>query len=687
VVTLFTGDLGQRLPLESRRYASWRELDYSDLRRLVGDLKQAFAVSGVDQVRIGIFTVGWGEMVLPETGEIYDLRSEWRRRHPELYGPQSDHFGRFLDPRVPLVADARAYASRPHGIAAGESYAAFLGSQWAALAGAVGLDAIHLRDGWLGQMIYRRSGPYGALGSYDPVENRSWTETMRDICAAIKAEAPGTLLLLYSSALSATAEWLTGCIDLESVIADGAVDVFVDQTWGGAWQEWWPLPTLAWTFQSAFLAGHGALIRGTDARRKVPCRHYALIETWDGWEPWDTLHRTPEKLRWATWSFAHSGVLTPDRIRVPDGMYVSWMNDPRGALISERDDGWLADAMNDAQHSAEGIERVLGPVVVHHRDALLTASEDHPSRELDVWIEDQAGMLSKFGLPVLGATRAEWLEHVDPDGVLLPLAGDAQLPSLSALAAAGRPVLLSGRADLVAEEILSAAGADADPELREQAYRPIPSRSHPDSGGYDVVHLPERAEVVAHDNAEVPLAQTDGTPVVVGRGRFSYWQAPTPVGPETGLLDAAQLGSLTPVRRRRRPTQSAADRRGSALRGTTRRGRGGDRPRLDQQGPTPSAGGEPRERMDRRQPDAARGPDPCAPCTSQWVPPPGGRPRRRGGRARRRRCGRVRGAGRPARDGAATQPGMRGTWRERSPGHRPRPRGRHGVLRPRMLWR
>ncbi len=264
----------------------------------------------------GVLIAGLGQVVAPpDTGSMYDLYSNWYDRHPELYPLDISPLpGPDLDPRVPMHADSYRYVTRPDGIAEGEPFPEFFGAQWGAVAQYLGLDLIHLRDGMLGPMLYTRVGPYGSVASADPAENRSWTDAVKRLFRACKQAHPGGLVMAYSSGLSGTAEWLAGCVDLEDIVADGALDIFVDQTWGGAWQDWWDDTWKGWTFQLAYLLGHGAQIRGGNVGRSATggafggaaCRQYNLIETWDGWEPWDTLHDTPGKLEWAIWAFAHA---------------------------------------------------------------------------------------------------------------------------------------------------------------------------------------------------------------------------------------------------------------------------------------------------------------------------------------------------------------------------------------------
>lgn len=544
LVTEWTGRPDQRLPLRSRRFARWARLSYEDLRQFLVEMRRSAAAAGIDDLKLGVLVAGLGEVVAPPvTGSMYDLFSDWHDRHPELYPLDISPLpGPDLDPRVPMHVDTYPYATRPGGIAEGDPFPEFFGAQWGSVATFLGLDLIHLRDGFFGPMLYTRVGPYGTVASDDPDENRSWTDAVRRLFRACKEAHPAGLVMAYSSGISGTSEWLTGCVDLEAIVADGALDIFIDQTWGGAWQDWWDDTWKGWTFQLAYLLGHGAQIRGGNERREAPCRQYNLIETWDGWEPWDTLHDTPGKLEWATWAFSHAAVIDRSgRPIVPEGTYISWMNDWNGRLISAEDIAFLAHHLDAAQASAGQLEAVYGPLLVHDRDGLDSGYAEAPASNTSGWAEDYAAMAMKWGAPILAATRAEWLPGHWPEGALWQLPTHVDIERARAL---GGALVATGRADRIDPAWLVAAGIRATGERLADGYR-LGMPSSPDLPREERIHLPEREVVVAEPDAWVGY-DSRGTPLLVGRDPFYHWQPPDLADPGNPLIPHSQIGSTSP---------------------------------------------------------------------------------------------------------------------------------------------
>ncbi|MGD9999078.1 MAG: hypothetical protein AB7L17_05810 [Ilumatobacteraceae bacterium] len=528
ILTEFDGDPGMRLPLRSSRYARWRDCTYADLAWLAAELRRCAAAQGIDGLRVGIFVAGVGRVI---TGsDLYDLASDWCDRHPELYPfDLSPLPGPDLDPRVPLRGDDHRYASRPDGIAEGTSFGEFLADQWADVAATCGLDVIHLRDGFWGPMLYTRKGPYGVRASDDAKENATWTAAVRDLFAAVKAARPEALVMAYTSGIGATAEWRCGCVDTEEVLRGGGVDVLIDQTWGGAWQDWWDDWWKGWTNQHVNLLSHAVAVR----RSGNPVRHYKLIETWDGWEPFDTVHAVPQKLRWAMWAWSHAAVATPDGLEVADGTYISWMNDRDRRLLDADAVEFVASNLDAAETDAATMTAVGGPLVVFDHDGVARQHERAPRDSISEHVEDAVALLMKWGTPVLGATDVSWTDAVDTHGGAIVQAGGSR-------ASIDGPVMMVGRADRIGADLLGRAGVTSVGQVRPRGYHREAADDARLSDGW--VHLSGDAEVEVAD--EHVLVRAGGQPTLAASDEGAWWQPPDLSDPANPLLPRSQYGSV-----------------------------------------------------------------------------------------------------------------------------------------------
>ena len=533
LVTEWTGDPQQLIPTRSRRTAKWAAHSYADLRAFVAALRCAAANHGLPDFKIGVLFVGWGHVVWPPELKIYDFDSSWFDRHPELYAPAHTIIGMpDLHPINRLRADNYPYATMPEGLSEGAYFPDFFGAQWGHLAAYLDFDALLLRDGLTGPMVYTRNGPYGTTAPADSQTVAAFSQSVRDLYRAVKAANPAKLIFGYSSAISPIADWRVGCVDFEALVADGFIDGWIEQTWGGAWQDWWHQLWKGWTFQTANLLTRGAMIAKANESRLTPCRFYNLIETWDGWEPWDTLHQVPDKLRWAIWAFSHAAVLTPGGVTPPDGSYVSWLNNGALDLLSESDVDYVNTHLNAAQASAARLERVYGWTLVYSR-ALMERLSEHSDWNASEWLDDQAGLLMKWGVPILSIDRAEW---ASPDANSHIAQGDGTRFDLE------RPMLVTGRADTF------------DPAIRERLGlaprgRLVAGDFYVASGGgappYDRPYLPDHQPVDTADDVQI-LYRTGATPLLTRRGLWAYWQPPDWSEPFNPFVPKYQLGSTYP---------------------------------------------------------------------------------------------------------------------------------------------
>lgn len=546
LVTEWTGNPQQTIPTRSRRTAQWAQQTYLQLRDFFARLRKQAASYHLPDLKIGVLFVQWAHVVWPPELKIYDFDSDWYTRHPELYEPAKSFIGMpDLHPANRLHADDYSYAAFPGGLAENTYFPDFFGAQWGHLSEFLNVDALLLRDGFTGPMIYTRSGPYGTTAPADPQQVADFSQSVRDLYQAVKQAAPKKLLIGYSSAISPVADWRVGCVDFEALVADGYLDAWIEQTWGGAWQDWWHQLWKGWTFQTANLLTRGAMIARANEQRQTPCKFYNLIETWDGWEPWDTIHQVPHKLRWAIWAFSHAAVLTPAGIKVPDGSYISWMNNGKMELLSEADIAFLNTHLNAAQESARHLERVYGPALVYNRPMMAWLSQEHPDWNVTEWIDDQGAMLMKWGVPVLSITRTNWLDQlpVSPESLIAQAPGQLESEARQALLKSVGPVLVTGRADILDGEILKRLGLTLDNGLIPAGFH-VSSGDTADTPPYDRPYLPAHQSVKSA--GAVVHYQTQATPLLTSRDGWIYWQSPDWSEPFNQFVPKYQTGSTFP---------------------------------------------------------------------------------------------------------------------------------------------
>jgi hypothetical protein len=381
-------------------YEAWT---YGDLKKL-SDLirKTALKKYKLTDIKVGSLVLGWESIYGGE-------KSIFTKVHPDIYLNNAPNF------LARLSADPGKFGAFPGGIPEGTPFTEFFGKQWGHLSKAVGLDAIILRDSFLGVGIYSRTGPYGKTAPPDPEKVKSWSSATADFVKQTKISNPRALVIGYSNGASAVADWRVNCFDLESIAKEGYLDGWIDQTWAGAWNEvgqrpeqFWNSPMLGWTYQLSYMLGHAAVL----ADSKV--HHYFLTETFDAWESWDIIHNARERLRWGIWAYSHAAVKKPDGLKMPAGNYISWCNQGK-RLLAEDDVKFLAETSNAAIQDAKETTKIFGPTLVYCRSAMEWQSMNKPDKTIGEWIDEQAGTLIKWSVPVLSITRSEYLPQIESD--------------------------------------------------------------------------------------------------------------------------------------------------------------------------------------------------------------------------------------------------------------------------------
>ena len=143
-------------------------------------------------------------------------------------------------------------------------------------------------------------------------------------------------------------------------------------------------------------------------------RHYTLVEAYDAWEPGDVIHVAPERLRWGIWAYSHAAVKTPEGLKFPSGSYISWLNVGKKLLPAE-DVQFVAENINEAARDVLQTTEVLGPTLVYNRRAIEWQCANAPDVSIKEWIDEQAAIVIKSSVPILSATRIEYLPRVTSD--------------------------------------------------------------------------------------------------------------------------------------------------------------------------------------------------------------------------------------------------------------------------------
>lgn len=416
------------VPPEVINYEEWT---YADLKKLVTLIrKTAKNKYGFMDIKVGTFVLGW-ENIYGGDNTVFS------EKHPGVFK------GRLPNWIATLQNDQTKYGAYPQGVKAGTPFTEFFGNQWGSLSQSLGLDVIVLRDSYLGVGIYGRKGPYGKTAPADPAKVKEWSDATANLVRQTKMANPDALVIGYSNAASAVADWRVNCFDLESIAKEGYLDAWIDQTWAGAWNEvghrpkgFWNAQTLGWTYQLGYMLGHAAVLAETK------CKHYFLTETYDAWESWDIIHNASEKLRWGIWAFSHAAVKKPDGLKMPGGSYISWCNKGK-ELLSKEDVQFLVRESNDAIKDALDTKEIYGPTLVYNRSAMEWQSENAPNIHIGEWIDEQAGSLMKWSVPIQSVTRLEYISDVTSDLFILQTPvhmTEKEKSAVNALFQSGKPV-------------------------------------------------------------------------------------------------------------------------------------------------------------------------------------------------------------------------------------------------------
>lgn len=543
LVNEWQGSGDQKVPFRSPTAKNWSEWTYADLKELIDVLKSEAAAAGLSRFKVGITMVAWGCFSWGEGGG-YDLQSGWFDRHPEIYFEDN---WKNLDFRKRLKKDSHPYASLPNGIREGMSFGEFFAGQWNLISRFLKVDAIHFRDGFLGRAIYEMEGPFGNTPPKNPADAEEWSRELIAFFQAAKKANPDCMVMLYSSARSPVGEFRVGCFDLAALVASEAIDVWIDQTWAGAWQDWWTHEFRGWTFQLANVIAHHIMVVAGNARRKIPCRHYHLIETWDAWEPWDTLHQVPGKLRWGMWAFSHAAVSTADGLSHTTGTYISWAHNWENHLLSEADVDFLRTNLNAAIDNANGMEEVYGPALTLNLPQMRALQQSTPHINAGDLIDDQCAMLMKWAFPCISGVGME-TAPAPSEGYVLQTPKNLSEEWLTHLRKKSTAYIAAGPAQHIDQQLIEEVGVEdtgndikvgkqhlLTPEIVGDALPHVYSVTMPPNQEL----APGKSEIIARTSKTILIAKSPDAAKFI-------WQPQHPFVPWISYLGQSQYGSLAP---------------------------------------------------------------------------------------------------------------------------------------------
>ncbi|HZG75793.1 MAG TPA: hypothetical protein VEZ72_08030, partial [Paenibacillus sp.] len=300
-VLYWNGDLDDVIATcQAPTYEPWT---YGRAAKLVRMLKDEAKARRLADFHVGLILLGGKTMAYnaeatcegwsgrtEETKERahYNIEGKWFYEHPEV---DWDRYGVPYFGSVVNVAEGEAVCEE-----ASPTFGRYFADKLCDLFQRTGFDAVVLRDG-----VFTRAYCRGNRARYmEPRLADELNQSFVDLFARMKRQMPELVIIGYDSGTSSMEEWRSHGFDLEKVAKSGHLDLWITQTWASAWQDYWPAHGMGYTFQLANVLVNLAMLADT------PCNHMFLIETFDAWEPWDSVHQYPSKVAWEIWAYSHA---------------------------------------------------------------------------------------------------------------------------------------------------------------------------------------------------------------------------------------------------------------------------------------------------------------------------------------------------------------------------------------------
>ena len=439
-VLYFHGDMKEEIPTcQAPTYKYW---DYQRLKDCVDSLKAEAQKRSISDFHVVIQFIG-GETMYYEaektcegwcgrTEELeqranYNIRGKWFAEHPEIDRIQ---YG------VPYLGSA------VHTEVGDVKFYEYFAQKLISMTAACDLDGAVFRDHFF-TPSYIRGNRNRFMSARAIREN---TETFLSFFGLIKKMNPNFITIGYNSGSSPVEELRSHGFDLERICESGFLDVFIVQTWASAWQDYWPAHSMGFTFQLQYVLATLAFVK------KSKCNVLFVIETFDAWEPWDSIHQYRSKVQWEIWAYSHAELKTPEGSIRCAGCYISWMNHGYDLIDRESID-CIADFLEYCNKSIQKNPTNRGCCIVYDRTATidLINSSGLESYSNGEEFDDWCALVQKYGASIFSITRAEWLKDIDADFLIVPpQSSDA---AIMKKIDKGVPVLFMGRATLIPQGI------------------------------------------------------------------------------------------------------------------------------------------------------------------------------------------------------------------------------------------
>lgn len=458
----WNGDPDATIPCcQAPTYETWT---YRRLRDLVTGIKAEAGVRGLTNFHVALILMGIETQSFPESAfegwggrteqrgdkANYDIEGHWFGQHPEVYDERFDIF--FFGSQVKMPDnEAICKADSP-------SLGVYFADKLASVTSYAGFGAVVLRDHIFTRAYIRGNGK----GRYMPPSDReAWNGAMIEMLGRAKSMSPNLILIGYSSGTSSIEEWRSHGFDLEQVARTGHLDLWITQTWASAWGDYWPAHSMGYTFQLMNALVHQAMLADT------PCGHLFLIETFDAWEPWDSIHQYPSKVAWEIWAYSHAAVRgSKGQNAHSAGAYISWMN-RRQELLPEETVDFIVTEMNASADDLNKNAQPGGPCLVYSRKSLEASLNEPDVQSRGEEMDDWGAMLTKYGTPILSIVRNESLTEIEADGLIYPLPSQLEPEELDYLKShieSEKLLVLMGDSSRIHPDLRAALGIVADPD-------------------------------------------------------------------------------------------------------------------------------------------------------------------------------------------------------------------------------